>query len=462
MKNHTSRIRMIIPILVIVALLVAGTVYLLPKLQPAPATTSPAPVYQTVKVAQGYLTASVTARGAVRANQTAVLPWQTTGTVSKVNFEVGQTVQTGQVLATLDATSLPQNVILARSDLVAAQRALDNLRDSASARAQAQLAVTQAFNALDDAQQHRTNLDYRSTADQVAAANAGYILAQDEVDRLQGYYDTVSSRPEDDPTRALALANLENAKKKRDKAQINLNWYKGKADPKDIAEADAAVAVAQARLEDAQREWERLRNGTDPKDIAAAQARVDAIQATLNLARITAPFDGTLTVVSSKAGDEITPGALAFQLDDLSRLYVDVLVPQAEINRVQPGQTATLSLDAIPGKGLAGQVTEVSWAAKTIAGVVNYGVSIQVTDKSTEIRPGMTLIATIALTQPKQAILIPEGAIRTQAGKPVVYLLKSGSPVPVPISLGIQANHQREVLDGDVHAGDLVILNPSH
>ena len=304
-------------------------------------------------------------------------------------------------------------------------------------------------------------MDYRSTADQVAAANANYILAQNEVDRLQEKYYQVVDRPEDDASRALALANLENAKKARDRAQINLNWYKGKADPKDIAEADAGVAVAQAKLEDAQREWERLRNGTDPKDIAAAQARVDAIQAALNLARITAPFDGTLTVVNSKAGDQIVPGTLAFQLDDLSHLYVDVLVQQTEINRVQHGQSATLSLDAIPGKGFAGQVTEVSWAAKTIAGVVNYGVTIEVTDPSQEIRPGMTLTAAISVAQSKQAILVPEGSIRTQAGKPVVYLLKSGSPTAVPVSLGITANHQREVLSGDVHAGDLVILNPS-
>jgi len=61
--------------------------------------------------------------------------------------------------------------------------------------------------------------------------------------------------------------------------------------------------VALAEYEDAQREWERQKDGADPADIAAAQARITALKATINLARITAPFSGTITEVFAMTGD---------------------------------------------------------------------------------------------------------------------------------------------------------------
>ena len=78
-------------------------------------------------LARGDLTATIGATGSVRANQSADLLWLTTGTVDKVNVEVGDQVNKGDILADLLQTSLPQNVILAQTDLVSAQQALTNL-----------------------------------------------------------------------------------------------------------------------------------------------------------------------------------------------------------------------------------------------------------------------------------------------------------------------------------------------
>ena len=72
---------------------------------------------QTVPAEIGDLTATIGATGVVRADQTAILPWQTSGTVDIVNILIGETVTKGQVLAILEQTSLPQNVILAQADL---------------------------------------------------------------------------------------------------------------------------------------------------------------------------------------------------------------------------------------------------------------------------------------------------------------------------------------------------------
>ena len=72
-------------------------------------------------------------------------------------------------------------------------------------------------------------------------------------------------------------------------------WHRGYVDEGTIRDADEALALRKAELDDARRNFERLKDGPNPDDIAAAQANVDAAQAILNTARIISPVGGTVT-----------------------------------------------------------------------------------------------------------------------------------------------------------------------
>ena len=143
--------------------------------------------YQTVALERGSLTATVGATGTVRANQTALINWQTTGTVGEINVAVGDHVETGDVLAELQRSSLPQTVIMAESDLITARRNLEDLRNSNLMRAKAQQTLVNAEKAVEDAQKKVDSKSYTiASQDVIDASYANYILAQNEVDRLQG------------------------------------------------------------------------------------------------------------------------------------------------------------------------------------------------------------------------------------------------------------------------------------
>jgi hypothetical protein len=58
-------------------------------------------------------------------------------------------------------------------------------------------------------------------------------------------------------------------------------------------------------------------------------------------------------------------------------------------------------------------------------------------------------------------LLVPNRAVRTVNGKQVIYLLRSGQPVAVAITLGATSDTYSELASGDVKEGDLVVLNPS-
>jgi len=417
--------------------------------------------FQTEMVGRGQLTALVGATGTVRANQTAVLAWQTSGQVGEVFVEVGQQVAVDEVLAELKKSSLSQSLILAEADLVNAKKALENLLESDVARAQAQLNLAQAQEAYKKAQDQRASKNYqRASPLTLDEARTNLELAKIELKEAERVYDLFDNLEVDNPQRMNAYSRYLAAQRNLQRAQANLNYLEGLPDQLEIEKADANLAVAEANLKEAEREWERLKDGPDPDDIKAAEARIAAIEATLAQVRLRAPFAGTITEVNIKPGDQVNPGTVAFRMDDLSRLLVDVQVPEIDINRIRIGQPARLTFDAIPGKEYNGKVIEVGQVGTPVAGVVNFSVTIELEDADQAVRPGMTAAVNIVVDQIENALLIPNRAVRLREGKRVVFLLKDGVPSPVAVTIGAISDTYSEVIGGEVKEGDVVILNP--
>ncbi len=418
--------------------------------------------YQTEAARRGMLKATIGGTGSVRANQTAVLVWQTSGTIETVNVAAGDTVRRGEVLARLEQTSLPQNVILAQADLVNAQKALDDLLEPPSelALAQAQKAIADAQKAVDDAQKRLNSLTSPARQVDIDAAQAAVVMARDKLDKAQDDFAPYENKPEDNLRRAYFQSRLADSRREYENAVARLNNLLGTANEVDLTVAQANLGTAQAQLADARQAYEDLLSGADEKDIAAAQARVAAAQATVNLARLTAPFDATVTAVYLKPGDQVSPGATAFRLDDLSRLLVDVEISEVDINRVKAGQPVILTFDAVLGKEYHGEVVEVSPVGQVSQGVVNFTVTVELKDADEEVKPAMTAAVTIVVSELEDVLLVPNRAVRFREGERVVYVLKDGEPQPVAITLGASSDTYSEVAGGDLQEGDLIILNP--
>ncbi len=371
--------------------------------------------FQTVAAERDDLIATVGATGSVRARQTAILVWQTNGIIGSVNAKIGDVVSQDFVLASLDKSSLNQSIILAEADLINAQQALEDLLISDTALLEAQKAVDKAEDAYEKAYNWRKQLN-------------GKI----EITETWWEFGVLKSKT-----------------------------YKGFASEETIAQADKDLALAESKLNDARREYERLLKGEESTDVTAATARVEAAQATLNLARLAAPFDGTITQSNPSVGDQVTSGAVGFRIDDLSSLLVDVQVSEVDINSVFVGQDATLSFDAILDKEYHGEVVQVGRAGETIQGVVSFTVTVELTDADELVKPGMTAAVNIVVEEVKDVVLIPNRAVRLVDGNRVVYLLdENNQPVQVKIELGASSDTMSVLAGGDISEGDLIILNP--
>lgn len=417
--------------------------------------------WQTAIIQRGDLTAIVGATGTVRSNQNTLVSWQTSGRIGKISVKLDDSIREGQILASLDENSLSQSVILAKADLVTAERNLANLRNSALAKSQAELTLVQAEKALQDAKDKRDSKNFkRAEQATIDTARANLVLAQKAVDDAEEIFNQFVNRSEDDILRAQALSQLSNARLARDRAQASLNYLLELPDPQEIAEADARVALAQAQNDDAKREVERLQNGVDPKDIEAAEARVAAIKLLLNQVNLTAPFDGTITNILSKEADQVNPGSVSFRIDDLSHLLVDVLIAEVDINQVRVGQPADLTFDAIPGKSYKGEVYEVGRVGTTTQGVVNFMVTVEILDADQNVKPGMTVGVNIIVNQINDVVIAPNRGIRLLDGNRVIYVLKNNVPTPVRVQIGSTSDTFSEIFSDEVNVGDTIVLNP--
>ena len=204
-----------------------------------------------------------------------------------------------------------------------------------------------------------------------------------------------------------------------------------------------------------------LRGGVpDPDDIAAAESRITALNATINLARLTAPFSGTVTEVNGMIGDQVNAGTLAFRIDDLSHLLVDVQIPEVDINSIRVGQSVDLAFDAIINKAYQGRVVSVANIGMVQSGLVTFKVTIELLNPDDQVRTGMTAAVNIVINQLEDVLTVPNRAVRLVDGQTVVYLLKNNAVVEVPLQLGASSDTISEVLSGDLKEGDKVILNP--
>ena len=418
MRQFFRKYRTLLIILLIIAIAVPAFLFMRGS-----NAANAASQFQTATVERGTLTATIGATGTVRARQTAVLVWQAAGTVDTVNVKVGDNIPDDFVMAFLEKTSLPQSIIAAEADLADAQQALDDLLNSDTARAEAVIALRDA--------------------------EAAYVKAENYLEYLQ------NSRRIPQTSVRTFLIRTPRGFEYRTKTKT----FKGPAPEDWIIEAENDLALKKAEFDEAQRTYDRLTAG-NTAEIEAAQARVEAAQATLNMARVISPFAGTVTESHSLSGDQVSAGATAFRLDNLSSLLVDVQVSEVDINNVSIGQPVTLTFDAILGKEYHGEVIEVTQAGTVDEGVVSFTVTVELTDADALVKPGMTAGVNIVVEELQDVLLVPNRAVRLADGERVVYILENGQPVRKEIRLGSSSDTQSIVVSGDVAEGDQIILNP--
>ena len=402
-------------------------------------------------VSRGTLAAMVNATGTILPEKQTTLSFKTPGRVAEVPVEEGQTVREGEVLAQLETTDIEYAIAQAELALETAQAQLLRLQ-----RPPSEQDIAAAEAALESARASYRRLVAGPSKEEVQVARANLDQAQATRDQAQLAYDRVADRPD--------VAMLPQALQ-LEQATIAYETAKASFDLTMRAPSEAELAAARAAIVQAEANLARLQEGVSDEDLLVAQLQVQQAYLSLDQARnqlegtiLVAPHDGTITLAAIQAG-ELSGGQPAFVLTDLSGYHIDVTVDEIDIGRISVGQPATITLDALPGETLTGQVEQIADTAQLDTGVVTYRVTAQLDPSDAPLRVGMTANVDIVTERRESVLLVPNRFVRIDRTSSQTFVDRAdGDQVqPIEIEIGLRDEAVSEVLAG-LNEGDMVVL----
>ncbi len=329
-----------------------------PEVEATPMTILPTETLSSSEV--------VVTSGVVQPSKWVELGFPTSGVVAAVTVRPGDEVNSGQLVARLEAAELEQAVVQAETALELAQARL--AQALAGARPE-ELAVAEADVAAAEA-----DLDVAEA--ELAAAEAGADIARARLRRV-----TSESEAAAIPAEA-AQARVEEAQAEVTRAEA------------DVEAAQARVSEAAARLERAKAERDLLRAGTAAEELAILEVEVDQAEAALTQAqlalertRLVAPFAGSVAAVEVQPGETVDRGEPVVVVADLDTLHIRTEdLDQLSVIRIRPGQNVRIWPNALPGRELSGRVNSVPLRGNNDGDVIAFPVIIELVEREPDLR----------------------------------------------------------------------------
>jgi membrane fusion protein, copper/silver efflux system len=172
---------------------------------------------------------------------------------------------------------------------------------------------------------------------------------------------------------------------------------------------------------------------------------------------IHAPISGVIAELGVREGMTVSAGSMLFKLVDVSTVWVNAEVPEAQAAQLRPGSAVEARVTGYPDAVFKGKVgallPEVNAATRTLR------ARIELPNPAGRLKPGMFATLTFASQQGKQAVLVPsEAVIRTGQRDVVVVALGEGKFRATEVQVGREADGQSAILRG-LKPGDKVVLS---
>ncbi len=228
---------------------------------------------------------------------------------------------------------------------------------------------------------------------------------------------------------------------------------------------------AQSSFERAREQYESLkalfdkgfvaRNDYDTTAHAFDTARLTFEQASeaYSAREVSSPIHGTVSMRDLRFGEAVAPPKLAFQVVDMSRLKVDVNLPEKDLARIRVDQEARIRTEILKDVVVAGRVLRISPVVDPRSGTVK--VTVAVDEGQQKLRPGMFVNVDIVVDTHTDSVLLPKRALVYAEGRPYVYVAldKEGQTTVERRSaaLGFTEEDVAELVSGAV-AGERVVI----
>ena len=452
------------------------------------------------------ITNTFSGSGTISAANTYTVKSLVKGTVLTADFEVGDTIEKGTVLYTIDSSDVATSVEKAQLALEQAQRSYDDTADAqyirsviggtvASIKVKAGDYVTagQEIATVRDDSSLLLTLEFPAAdASGFAVGQAAEVILNGTFETLSGTVqavagtDTISSgnllvrtvtiavKNNGSLTTAQAASAIINGVSAL--ASARFDYQHQQTVTATTSGTVAAVCVKEGTAIEANTAIVQL-SGTElsrqvqsaADSLLNAQLSMSDTQKQMENYTITSPISGTVIQKNVKAGDTVGTDTTASEtlctIYDLSYLEMTLNVDELEILSIKEGQTVTITADAISDRTFTGVVTSVSAAGTTTGGTTTYPVTIRIDDTG-DLLPGMNATAEIEVSSASNALAVPNGSVvrgnyvlvtkdSPSAANAVQDMTAPDGYVYVKITTGTSDNDSIEVTGG-LQEGDTI------
>jgi multidrug efflux pump subunit AcrA (membrane-fusion protein) len=389
------------------------------------------------------------------------------GRLAEVLVAAGQKVIAGQPLARMsDAEQYQAAAASAELALVEARRQLQEVHEQAPVRTnQALSTVLAARKKLEQTKSQRLGKNNpRASKNTVDIARANTALAKASMEEAEKAYNDMSALTDNDPQKAAALNHLATARQEYTRNKANLDWLMTGISDLEVAQADSAFTLAQAEVTAAEQAWERVKDGPDQLLLQQAQAKVDQADAKLRQAKqvlenleIKAPFNGIVTEVKVRVGENLTAGTALFTLIDPNAIEIETTVTAEDLPVLREGMPVNLFFDALPDLNLHGKIKSI--IPRRVSGDrPRYNVRVSLDTVPPGLAEGMSADTTIVLEQRENVLCLPRGVVRSSGdNKAVVQVWNGLITEKRTLTVGLRGDKNVEILSG-IAEGEKVVV----
>jgi HlyD family secretion protein len=382
--------------------------------QPTPSGSTPTPAAD----APGTPTSTtISASGEVVPAQWTTLSFSQAGTIVDLPVKEGDRVKAGDLIAQLDAVDLKASLLQKQAAVQTAEAQLAQL--TAAPRPDEIEAAKQAIAAAKDrvaaAVAQRDQMKSSISQADITEAQTQVYAAQVQLDNLNESMNKVIKRGGFALSAGESLDNyIKITELQRATAQAALDELLRGPTPNQLRVANARITLANAEMDAAQARLNLLQAGPLAQDVAVAQAKVDqakadeiAVQAQIDQTKLVAPFDGIIANVAVDVNQFVGPGQPIVQLADRAGLRVETTdLDEKDVARLNVGDHAAVTFDALPGTEVNGTITRLAPKAKEGTGV-NFTAVIQLDQIPEAVQWGMTANAELT---PAEAVVVAQSS----------------------------------------------------
>ena len=374
-----------------------------------------------------------------------------TGTVLTADFELGDSIEKGDILYTIDISDVENNLASAQLSVEQAQRNYDDAADMQNVRTRISGEVSSFAVAAGDAvQAGQTVATIRDTsvmllavdfpaaeAQSFVAGQAAQVMPDTTFETLNGTIRSVSgANPAGDAslmtcTVTIAVPNAGSLTTAQAAvAQVNgvssLNSAHFTYQREETVAAAASGTVSELCVKEGSTVRQddvilritgkdldkQTKNAAD--SLRSAELQMSSAEKTISHYTIDAPISGTIVDKKVKAGDKLSANDTAMQnlctIYDMSHLEMKLNVDELKIRSLKVGQEVDITADAVPGETYKGVISSILVAGTTANGSTSYPVTVRIDDMG-ELLPGMNATAKITTASVKNVLALPNAAL---------------------------------------------------